>query len=574
MSNEKSNKTVSVLMPGTLLLWLSVLLSTTPLPADEPNSDRHTPGTDDADAADSDANKQRLREVIERLRENERLYADIDFTLRRSYRHVGQDRPEDAASFIDALERFVYQDGYFYFQKLSQHDTGSHTRTTAFDGRQTIDVSINGPDKRFGQPDIYASILDSRIPGGHAVYPHTIVLGDNFIRGMLSEYLTQTRTSMDRPVRTQYVGETDIDELRCETVKMRFFEVPDAEGFSKPMGGFMIWLAVDRNYLPVRVENDGQSWERRITEMFELEPGVSFPRRTEDVSYEWRDGQRVLRNLSEIETVRVKLNPEYAIAFFQNVKVPYEAHVNEVHDGETVRSYVSDQRYPVDSEYLNLQNTETDERLPTTLRGLRQLQSLDLAKSPISGLGLAALSQTPHLRSLTLNATPITDAGLEYLRLVPELETLQLEKTKISDAGLAHLAPLKSLRFLSLEQCEQITGVGLKSVGEAAPLADLRLTGCSNVGDAAMEHIGRIRSLTHLFLSGTAVGDAGLARLSTLENLEYLQIENCPNVTDEGLTQLSQLPRLQTLFVGGCPHVTDEGVARLQAARPNFRIRR
>ena len=110
MGNKNPDESASISMPGVLLFWLSVLLSTTSLPADEPKSSRDTPGADDPEAGDSDANRQRLREVIERLRENEQLYVDIDFTLRLSYRHVAQDRPDDAASFIDALERFVAGD--------------------------------------------------------------------------------------------------------------------------------------------------------------------------------------------------------------------------------------------------------------------------------------------------------------------------------------------------------------------------------------------------------------------------------------------------------------------------------
>jgi hypothetical protein len=205
---------------------------------------------------------------------------------------------------------------------------------------------------------------------------------------------------------------------------------------------------------------------------------------------------------------------------------------------------------------------------------LRQLQRLDLWGAPISGPGLAALAETPHLHGLTLSASHISDAALEHLRHVPELEELELDRTSITDRGLAHLAPLKALRTLSLEQCEQLTGTGLTSLGLDAPLTNLRLTGCSIVGDAAMEHAGQFRNLTRLWLSDTAVGDGGLVALSDLEHLENLQLGNCTNVTDEGLLHLTQLKRLQYLNVHGCPTVSDEGVARLQASLPNCRIRR
>lgn len=115
------------------------------------------------------------------------------------------------------------------------------------------------------------------------------------------------------------------------------------------------------------------------------------------------------------------------------------------------------------TEQLIPQNTETDECLPTTLRGLQGLRSLDLWNASITGPGLAALAETPRLDSLILNETPITDAGLEHLRLVPEQSHLELNETSIADAGLEHL------RQLVVRGCPAVSDEGVTSLRQALP---------------------------------------------------------------------------------------------------------
>jgi hypothetical protein len=64
--------------------------------------------------------------------------------------------------------------------------------------------------------------------------------------------------------------------------------------------------------------------------------------------------------------------------------------------------------------------------------------------------------------------------------------------------------------------------------------------------DAELAHIGNLRRLESLDLSGTAVTDAGLAHLKGLTRLQSLRLSGT-TVTDAGLAHLKGLTRLQTL---------------------------
>ncbi len=51
--------------------------------------------------------------------------------------------------------------------------------------------------------------------------------------------------------------------------------------------------------------------------------------------------------------------------------------------------------------------------------------------------------------------------------------------------------------------------------------------------DAAARHLGSLRSLRDLDLSGIQLTDAGLCSLSQLVFLKRLQITNCPKLTEQ-----------------------------------------
>ncbi|WP_420149893.1 c-type cytochrome domain-containing protein [Spirosoma sp.] len=142
-----------------------------------------------------------------------------------------------------------------------------------------------------------------------------------------------------------------------------------------------------------------------------------------------------------------------------------------------------------------------------------------------TGLLVLPLSKEQNqLEVSAVNARTFSDAQAATLpKLANQVVWLRLGDTEISDATLAQVAKLKNLQKLHLEQT-RITDEGLK-----------QLKGLTN--------------LEYLNLYGTAVTDAGLAELANLKNLKTIYLWQT-KVTEQGIADLKKaLPKLDV--VGG-----------------------
>ena len=98
---------------------------------------------------------------------------------------------------------------------------------------------------------------------------------------------------------------------------------------------------------------------------------------------------------------------------------------------------------------------------------------LDLAKTSVTDRGLASLAKMPNLTKLYLeNNTKITDAGLDQVKGLSNLEYLNLYGTGITDAGIAKLASNKKLNRLYLWQTKA-TEAGVAKLKKALPGVDI-----------------------------------------------------------------------------------------------------
>ncbi len=119
-----------------------------------------------------------------------------------------------------------------------------------------------------------------------------------------------------------------------------------------------------------------------------------------------------------------------------------------------------------------------------SLKGLPQLQALELARSHVTDAGLENLRGMSRLRYLWLSGTQISDAGLEHLKALNELKSLYLDGTKVTDAGLRHLKALSQLRYLNLSGTK-VSSAGLEHLKELKQLQELDLRRTEVTGEGA-----------------------------------------------------------------------------------------
>ena len=155
------------------------------------------------------------------------------------------------------------------------------------------------------------------------------------------------------------------------------------------------------------------------------------------------------------------------------------------------------------------------------------------------GLLVLPLSKEQNqLEVSAVNARTFSDAQAVALPKISEqIVWLKLGDTQVSDATLAQVAKLKNLQKLHLEQTK-VTDAGLKS-----------LKGLAN--------------LEYLNLYGTAITDAGLTELAGLKNLKTVYLWQT-KVTQQGLDNLKKaMPKLDV--IGG---ISEQTIAEFAKATP------
>ena len=94
--------------------------------------------------------------------------------------------------------------------------------------------------------------------------------------------------------------------------------------------------------------------------------------------------------------------------------------------------------------------------------------------------------------------------------------------------------------------------------------------GDTDITDATLVQVAKLKNLQKLHLEQTKVTDAGLSQLKGLSNLEYLNLYGTA-VTDAGLVNLTSLKQLKQLYLWQTS-VTQQGIADLKKQLPTIEI--
>ena len=127
---------------------------------------------------------------------------------------------------------------------------------------------------------------------------------------------------------------------------------------------------------------------------------------------------------------------------------------------------------------LRLGDTQVGDEGAALIAGLPELEILELKRADVTDAGVAHLKGLLNLRELQLSGrgtnfdeiySGITDASMEVIKGMTQLEILNLGSTKITDAGLAQLGALKNLETLVIVSSNKVTDEGVAKFKEMVP---------------------------------------------------------------------------------------------------------
>ncbi|MCX5644776.1 MAG: M48 family metalloprotease [Phycisphaerae bacterium] len=145
-------------------------------------------------------------------------------------------------------------------------------------------------------------------------------------------------------------------------------------------------------------------------------------------------------------------------------------------------------------------------------------------------------------------------------REIGENKVPGLKLDAATDSDVRHLAGLTDLRWLDLSGT-QVGDAGLADLKGLKALEFLYLDD-TQVTDLGLERLKGLTTLRRLDLSSTKTTDAGLENLKGLTGLRILWLDGT-QITDAGLESLKDLTALEDLMLSS-PQITDAGLAHLQ----------
>jgi hypothetical protein len=306
-----------------------------------------------------------MKQVIENVEANEQLYRNIEMVVTETYRLA-----DDAEIYQSRLirttskrRRMIRQGKFLYLKENRNEDqvngeSYEPETTSGYDGEMTRRVQdVKKKAKGVAEQSKLANLTHGRVEEPQIITPHRWLVAHAFVSFPLSLYLRGSPAlEKDPRVHTLYrenlvdvtvAGGEKFDGMDCVKIRIDMF-------VRRPKKTLLnvryLWLATDRNYLPVHQEEFyprqtmkvangiGVTWDWR-----EIAPGVWLPFKRKMTYFDGdklRDGDKqVIRNENEATVEKVKLDPDYDISLFRDIPIPDGALVYEVRDNKIVHSY-------------------------------------------------------------------------------------------------------------------------------------------------------------------------------------------------------------------------------------------
>jgi hypothetical protein len=275
-----------------------------------------------------------VKEIINAVRDYEPLYRNISFECEETVETL---RPPDvkvAPSMIlneKSKSHLVLQKELTFYEQTRQGASGNGPFDfgfkQAYDGEKILEYSHSDHQGKKGDTGNIITGLRPHLPA--PLTPQQ--LGCRLMDYVLSEYLDGSHLNklnkMNTIQETTFEGEESIDGLRC--VKIQILLKGTTPDGKRQVDKQVLWLAPERNYLPVKTEVFVGSFVERpfvtnqASDFREIQPGTFVPFHGEKINYNQTKDGRTLPGSKTVTTVKaVDLNPQFPLTFFQDVSFP------------------------------------------------------------------------------------------------------------------------------------------------------------------------------------------------------------------------------------------------------------
>ena len=219
-------------------------------------------------------------------------------------------------------------------------------------------------------------------------------------------------------------------------------------------------------------------------------------------------------------------------------------------------------------QFLNVCLTAVSDEGFEHLSAMTKMRRMTVCASKITGSGFKHLAGMKQLESINLHSSPASDAGLEAIGKLPSLRRLEIVHTNVTDAGLVHVANLVNLRQLHIHG-KETSEAALPFIGKLSELYELDIYDRA-ASNATLKEIAKLPKLRMLRFFGGTFDDDGVKLLAGLTTLEDLVL-NSSQVTDAAIEHLAGLKSLRTINLGGTK-ITNAGKQRLKELLPKTEI--
>jgi thiol-disulfide isomerase/thioredoxin len=287
--------------------------------------------------------EREIAKIAAAIKNEEKKYEDIDVKFKETYDYCKvKDRwgdvtagpvlsqTEDARSIVKHNQAYLFKHIYL-FNNIT--DINHSYWTKAFDGTWIRSYVY---DEQAGKTR-FSQALMMKMKNGESIddefnlfRPHAAIIRHEY-ESSFSNFLDSSPRSNNKNQRKaiRYLGEIVLDGLKCVRIRDDTVDLePDGLRIST-----VYWLAIDRNYIPVRSERhivDAKKPRLPIDIRFckdlrEIAPGIWFPFRTVVLNFEDPDEIRsrlVVETKREYLVESVKIAPNVDESIFHDVRVP------------------------------------------------------------------------------------------------------------------------------------------------------------------------------------------------------------------------------------------------------------